>query len=88
MSIDLPDVRGSAINWDGWMKNMLLVDKDTRLVVQGITGGQGTFHTGAMLKYGTKVVAGTSPGKRGEDFQEHGLAGGPSEPGLSLHTIQ
>jgi succinyl-CoA synthetase alpha subunit len=44
----------------------ILVDKNTRVVVQGITGGQGTFHTAAMLKYGTKVVAGTSPGKAGE----------------------
>jgi succinyl-CoA synthetase alpha subunit len=44
----------------------ILVDKNTRVVVQGITGGQGTFHTASMLKYGTKVVAGTSPGKAGE----------------------
>lgn len=44
----------------------ILVDENTRVVVQGITGGQGTFHTAAMLKYGTKVVAGTSPGKAGE----------------------
>ncbi len=45
----------------------VLVDKDTRVVVQGITGGQGTFHTGAMLAYGTKIVAGTSPGKGGQE---------------------
>jgi succinyl-CoA synthetase alpha subunit len=44
----------------------ILVDENTRVVVQGITGGQGTFHTAAMLKYGTRVVAGTSPGKAGE----------------------
>jgi succinyl-CoA synthetase alpha subunit len=43
----------------------VLIDKDTRLIVQGITGHQGTFHTRAMLDYGTKVVAGTSPGKGG-----------------------
>ena len=49
----------------------ILVDKGTRIVVQGITGGQGTFHTAAMLKYGTKVVAGTTPGKAGEDV--HGV---------------
>jgi succinyl-CoA synthetase alpha subunit len=47
------------------------VDKDTRVIVQGITGGQGTFHSEAMLKYGTKVVAGTSPGKAGEEV--HGI---------------
>lgn len=45
----------------------VLVDKDTRVVVQGITGTQGKYHTISMLKYGTKIVAGTSPGKFGED---------------------
>jgi len=45
----------------------VLVDKDTRIVVQGITGTQGKYHTISMLKYGTKIVAGTSPGKFGED---------------------
>ncbi|MBE0527239.1 MAG: CoA-binding protein, partial [Candidatus Thorarchaeota archaeon] len=49
----------------------ILVDKDTRIIVQGITGGQGTFHAGAMLKYGTKIVAGVTPGKSGE--QIHGI---------------
>ncbi len=49
----------------------VLVDKDARIIVQGITGGQGTFHTGAMLKYGTKVVAGVTPGKSGEEV--HGV---------------
>ncbi|TFG30185.1 succinate--CoA ligase subunit alpha [Candidatus Thorarchaeota archaeon] len=48
----------------------ILVDKDTRVIVQGITGGQGTFHSGAMLKYGTKIVAGTSPGKAGEEVHD------------------
>ncbi|NWF94949.1 MAG: succinate--CoA ligase subunit alpha [Candidatus Thorarchaeota archaeon] len=45
----------------------VLVDSKTRVVVQGITGAQGTFHTSAMLKYGTKVVAGVTPGKGGTD---------------------
>ena len=49
----------------------ILVDKDTRLIVQGITGGQGTFHSGAMREYGTKIVAGVTPGKSGE--QIHGI---------------
>jgi succinyl-CoA synthetase alpha subunit len=49
----------------------ILVDKDTRIIVQGITGGQGTFHSGAMLEYGTKIVAGVTPGKSGE--QIHGI---------------
>jgi len=49
----------------------ILVDKDTRIIVQGITGGQGTFHSSAMLEYGTKIVAGVTPGKSGE--QIHGI---------------
>lgn len=43
----------------------ILVDKSTRLVVQGITGGEGSFHTTQMIDYGTKVVAGVTPGKGG-----------------------
>ncbi|MFX1561295.1 MAG: CoA-binding protein, partial [Promethearchaeota archaeon] len=45
----------------------VLVDKDTKVIVQGITGGQGTFHSAAMLEYGTKVVAGVTPGKSGQE---------------------
>jgi succinyl-CoA synthetase alpha subunit len=44
----------------------IIVDNDTRLVVQGITGYQGTYHSAAMRDFGTKVVAGTRPGKGGE----------------------
>ena len=44
----------------------ILVGKDTRLVVQGITGREGAFHTEQMIQYGTKVVAGVTPGKGGE----------------------
>lgn len=43
----------------------ILIDKKTRVVVQGITGGEGTFHTQKMIEYGTKVVAGVTPGKGG-----------------------
>ena len=43
----------------------VLLTKKTRLLVQGITGHQGTFHTRAMLDFGTKVVAGVTPGKGG-----------------------
>jgi succinyl-CoA synthetase alpha subunit len=43
----------------------VLVDKSTRLVVQGITGKEGTFHTKQMVEYGTNVVAGVTPGKGG-----------------------
>lgn len=44
----------------------ILVNKDTRLLVQGITGHEGLFHTQQMLAYGTNVVAGVRPGKGGE----------------------
>ena len=44
----------------------IIVDDNTRLVVQGITGYQGSYHSKAMMDFGTKVVAGTSPGKAGE----------------------
>ncbi len=44
----------------------ILVNKDTRLLVQGITGHEGLFHTEQMLAYGTNVVAGVRPGKGGE----------------------
>ena len=45
----------------------ILVNKQTRLIVQGITGGQGRFHTEQMLAYGTNIVAGVTPGKAGQD---------------------
>ncbi|MFC7134496.1 MULTISPECIES: succinate--CoA ligase subunit alpha [Salinibaculum] len=45
----------------------VLVDEDTRVVVQGITGGEGRFHTEQMMEYGTNVVAGAVPGKGGQE---------------------
>jgi succinyl-CoA synthetase alpha subunit len=45
----------------------ILVDDGTRLLVQGITGREGAFHTGRMLESGTNVVAGVTPGKGGQD---------------------
>ena len=45
----------------------ILVDKNTRVVVQGITGKEGSFHTGQMIAYGTKIVAGVTPGKGGTE---------------------
>ncbi|PSP79453.1 succinate--CoA ligase subunit alpha [Halobacteriales archaeon QS_4_69_225] len=44
----------------------ILVDSDSRVVVQGITGGEGKFHTRQMIEYGTNVVAGAVPGKGGQ----------------------
>ncbi len=43
----------------------ILVDKNTRLIVQGITGKEGTFHTQQMIEYGTNIVGGVTPGKGG-----------------------
>jgi succinyl-CoA synthetase alpha subunit len=44
----------------------ILVDKNTRLIVQGVTGNEGLFHTTQMVAYGTNVVGGVTPGKGGE----------------------
>lgn len=49
----------------------ILIDGETRVLVQGITGRDGSFHTGQMLEYGTKVVAGVTPGKGGREV--HGV---------------
>lgn len=49
----------------------ILINKETRVVVQGITGYQGEFHTARMLEFGTQVVAGVTPGKGG--MQVHGV---------------
>jgi succinyl-CoA synthetase alpha subunit len=46
----------------------VFIDKDTRLLVQGITGRDGSFHTRQMIEYGTKVVGGVTPGKGGQGF--------------------
>jgi len=47
----------------------IFVDKNTRLVVQGITGRDGSFHTSQMIKYGTNVVAGVTPGRGGKEVE-------------------
>lgn len=46
------------------------IDKDTRVVVQGITGSQGEFHTKLMKEYGTKIVAGVTPGRGGQEVEK------------------
>ena len=48
----------------------VLVDENTKLLVQGITGAEGSFHTRQMVEYGTQVVAGVTPGKGGQTFEE------------------
>ncbi|MEE2833616.1 MAG: succinate--CoA ligase subunit alpha, partial [Candidatus Latescibacterota bacterium] len=48
----------------------VLVDSSTKVLVQGITGGEGSFHASQMLEYGTQVVAGVTPGKGGQRFED------------------
>lgn len=48
----------------------ILVNKDTKVIVQGITGAAGSFHTAQMLEYGTSVVGGVTPGKGGSRFMD------------------
>ena len=48
----------------------ILLDENTRVLVQGITGSEGTFHTKRNLAYGTKVVAGVTPGKGGQKWED------------------
>lgn len=47
----------------------IIIDDKTRLIVQGITGNQGRFHTARMLAYGTNIVGGVSPGKGGQEVE-------------------
>ena len=51
----------------------ILVNKDSRVLVQGITGSEGTFHTNQMIEYGTKIVAGVTPGKGGTVATDHNI---------------
>lgn len=47
----------------------IFVNKDTKVIVQGITGSTAAFHTSQMLDYGTKIVAGVTPGKGGTEIE-------------------
>ena len=47
----------------------IIVDKDSKVIVQGITGNEGRFHTASMLHYGTNIVAGVTPGKGGQEVE-------------------
>lgn len=50
----------------------ILVDKNTKVIVQGITGSEGTFHTSQMIEYGTNIVGGVTPGKGGQSYEGKG----------------
>ncbi len=49
----------------------VIINKDTRVVVQGITGNEGRFHTISMKNYGTNIVAGVTPGKGGRKLKAY-----------------
>ena len=69
----------------------ILVDKNTRLIVQGITGKEGTFHTKGMIEYGTRVVGGVTPGKGGTTHEGvpvfNTVADAVSETGANVSII-
>ena len=48
----------------------VFIDKNTTVIVQGITGRDGSFHTRQMIEYGTRIVAGVTPGKGGQKFDD------------------
>ena len=48
----------------------IFIDRHTTLIVQGITGRDGSFHTKQMMEYGTRVVGGVTPGKGGQKFED------------------
>ena len=70
----------------------ILVDRNTRVLVQGITGSAGSFHTEQMLAYGTRIVAGVTPGRGGTRFQGtvpifHTIASAVKETGANATAI-
>jgi succinyl-CoA synthetase alpha subunit len=70
----------------------ILVDRNTRVLVQGITGSAGSFHTEQMLAYGTRIVAGVTPGRGGTRFQGtvpifHTVASAVKESGANATAI-
>ncbi len=70
----------------------ILIDENTKILVQGITGGEGSFHTEQMIEYGSKVVAGVTPGKGGQKFQDkisiyNTVADAVTQTGATASTI-
>ena len=69
----------------------VLVDRSTKVFVQGITGSEGSFHTRQMIEYGTQVVGGSTPGKGGQEFEGlpvfNTVAQGVAETGADASVI-
>jgi len=70
----------------------VFINKDTRLLIQGITGRDGSFHARQMIEYGTKVVGGVTPGKGGQKFEDtvpifNTVAGAVRETGANATVI-
>ena len=70
----------------------ILIDENTKILVQGITGSEGSFHTEQMIEYGSKVVAGVTPGKGGQKFQDkisiyNTVADAVTQTGATASTI-
>lgn len=65
----------------------IFINEDTRLIVQGITGRDGSFHTHQMIEYGTRVVAGVTPGKGGQVFEGPGEVDVPIFDGMDEAVI-
>ncbi len=69
----------------------IFVDKDTKVLVQGITGNEGSFHTRQCMAYGTRIVAGVTPGKGGQKMDEvpvfNTVAGAVQETGADASLI-
>ena len=67
MGIQSASIQDSPVNPS--LPMSILIDNNTRLLVQGITGSSGAFHASGCMEYGTKVVAGVTPGKGGQIFE-------------------
>ena len=66
----------------------IFVDDKTRLLVQGITGREGEFHTRQMVEYGTRVVAGVTPGNDAAHSEIPGMASSSSGPAITPSPLQ
>jgi len=67
MGIQSASIKDTSVNPS--LPMSILIDNNTRLLVQGITGSSGAFHASGCMEYGTKVVAGVTPGKGGQIFE-------------------